>query len=108
MNNFSNYLHNNSIKNMTFTVQTIDKYDSKWGHEKVPQRHTEEFMRFSAKMRAKWALFDTVHSFVREHFANGEGFDPDDVNFGINPLMLFSIDKEHQRAKLRVRPMREN
>ena len=93
---------------MTFTVQTIDKHEPKWGREGVPQANTEEFMRYSAKWRAKRAMFDTVHSFVREHFANGEGFDPDDVNFSINPLMLFSIDYEHRRAKLRVRPMREN
>ena len=103
-----NYHHNNSIKNMTFTVQTIDKHEPKWGREGVPQRNTEEFMRFSAKWRAKRALFDTVYLFVCEHFANSKGFDPDNLNISINPAMLYQIDKEHQRAKRRVTPMREN
>ena len=103
--NYSNYNHINSIKNMTFSVQTIDKGEQKWGHESPP-RGNEEFMRYSAKWRR--ALFDTVYSFVREHFANGEGLDPDDLNFSINPAMIYHINCKHCHAKLCVSPMREN
>ena len=85
------------------SIQTIDKGEPKWGKEGNPQPNTDESMRFGAKYTAKRAIFDTTYSFVRDHFANGEGFDPDDVIFNINPAMLYQIDKEHQRSRKRVK-----
>ena len=83
--------------------QNIDKDEPKWGREVTPLPNSGNYKPFAAKCEAKRAIFNTIYTCVRKHFANNEVFDPKVLNFSINPAMILQIDREHERSRKRVK-----